>query len=135
MRLRGALSVPREKLLEFKADAFKELLQGILTVTRLNFPRVRQELDAYLFSLNLLPDDNHVLAWLNDHPGPVIAIYLFEDRGRIRFELHAGTPAELRQIGESHVEESMGVKGASSIREVNVGQGARVVQPGVIQEG
>lgn len=134
MKLRGALSVPRDKLLEFQADAFRELLTGILTVTRLNYPKVRKELDNYLFSQGLMPDDKHVLAWLSENPGPVVGIFLFEDNGKIRFELRAGTQAELKQVGERHVEEGSNLEGASRIREVHLGQGARVVQPGVIQE-
>ncbi len=137
MKLLGALSVPREKLVEFQSDALKELLRGVLTVTRLNqLERVRKGFTAYLQSLGLHPTDESVLNWLQENPGDTIAAFVFQtDEGKIDFLIKAGTNAELRQIGIKNVEESNNVEGTSRVRQVHVGERKGSKKSGVVQEG
>ena len=108
MKLRGALSVPRDKIAEFGANAMTQLVNGLLEVTKLNrYQRVRMGFAAYLKSINLQPTDDSVMAWLQENPGPVIGAFILEtDDGKIDFRVTAGTEAELKEIGNSYVEES-----------------------------
>jgi len=121
MKLRGALSISRDKILEFKAEALKELMRGLLTVTRLNFPKVRLGFTVYLQSLGLHPDDDSVLAWLQENTGPFIAAFIFDKDGKLDFLLTTGTQAELKQIGIINVEESSDTQGTASVGQVHVG--------------
>jgi len=130
MRLRGALSVDRDRLLELKFSAFQEFLRGLLTVTNLNYPPVRQGLIQYLKSLDLRPNDHSLLAWLQENPGPVVGAFIFElDNGNVDFLLAAGTQEELTEIGQKHGQESNHTQRSPGIREVNLGERARIVQP------
>jgi hypothetical protein len=130
MKLLGAMSLPRERMLEYKADAFKKMLTGVLSVTRLNYPQIQRGLNAYLLSEGLKPDDESVLAWLQDNPGEIIGIFIFElDNGQIGFRIALGTQAELRQIGEQYGKGSNNSKRSSRIGKIDMGQGARVVKP------
>ena len=133
MRLRAAMSIPREKALEFKADALKELMRGILTVSRLNFPRIQQAFNDYLAFEGLAPNDNSVMAWLQENDGPFIGVFILEPKpNQITFRIITGTQAELRQIGDQD-EESNRTQGAPSVGQVNLGERARVVKPGFVQ--
>jgi len=133
MKLRAAMSIPREKVLEFKADALKELVRGILQVSRLNFPRMQKAFNDYLTHEGLVPTDKSVMAWLQENDGPFIGVFILEpEPNKITFRITTGTQAELRQIGEQSDEESNHAKGTPSVRQVNVGERARVVQPGVV---
>jgi hypothetical protein len=135
MKLRAAMSVPREKLLEFKADGMKKLIDGVLHTSRLNFPKVQQALNHYLLSVGLRPDDKSVIAWLEENSGPLVGIFILEPTpNQITFRIHSGTAAELRQIGEQH-EEGNHSQRTTGVRKVNMGKGARVVKPGFVQEG
>lgn len=139
MKLKGALSVPREKLLEFKADAFKELLRGVLTVTRLNFPQVRRGFLAYLRAQDLHPTDESVLNWLQENTGEVVGAFIFETKdGKIDFLVRSGTAAELRQIGVVNVEETeegSDTQGTPRVRQVYLGERKGAEESGVVQEG
>jgi len=105
MRLIGALSLPREKLLEFQADAFKKLMIGALTTAKLDtMASAQRALNAYMvLEQGILPKDESVLAWLQENEGDVIGLMIFQVApGNWKFVLAAGTQAELRQIGESY---------------------------------
>lgn len=129
MRLKGATSLPRDELLKLKWDAFQHMLRGLLTTTRMDYPAVRQGLIAYLTSQGLKPNDNSLMGWLQDNPGERVAVFMFEHQGVLEFLLASGTTAELRQIGEKHAEEGLDSQGSPRVRQVHLGEGARIVQP------
>ena len=131
MRLRGALSIPRDQVIDFGFPAFQKLVRGLLVVTRTDFPQMRVSFTRYLMSIGIHPDDESVPTWLQENPGDTIGVFMFvdeEDR-KLEFLLKAGTQAELRQIGEQYVEESDNSQGAPRVRQVNMGETARIVQP------
>ena len=105
MRLIGALSISRAKLLEFQADAFKKLMVGALTTAKLaGIPKAQNALNSYIVkAMGILPKNDSVLAWLQETEGDVIGLMIFQVApGNWKFVLAAGTQAELRQIGESY---------------------------------
>lgn len=129
MRLRGALSIPRDKILELKSDAFRELVNGLLKVTRLEYPQVQKLFAQYLESQDIYPDDKSIELWLQDNHGELVGAFMFQEGKHVEFLIRTGTQAELKQIGEHHAEKGYNPQGAPRVRQVDVGEKARIVQP------
>lgn len=135
MKLVGAMSLTREKMLEFKADAFGKMLLGVLRATKLNTPKMRVVLNAFLKYHGLYPTDDSLLAWLQENPGDLIGIFILKlDNGQIDFKIVAGSQEELSKIG---MEQENGTKSnhperTSCVGEVNLGEATSIVRPGVV---
>lgn len=91
MKILGSASVKRDILLEFKTDAFRKLLDRLLITSRFNTPHIRAALNAYLLAVGVYPDDDSVLAWLQNNSGEYISISIIEVKEKlIDFSLEAG---------------------------------------------
>jgi len=135
MILRAVATHPREIFLKLKFPAFQKLLEAVLSVAKVyDSKKARMGFIAYLKSLGLTPSDDSILAWLQENPGEHIGAFLFQrDNGKLDYLLAAGTVAQLRTIGDDYVQKHSNPKRSSRIREVHLGQGARVVQPGSME--
>jgi hypothetical protein len=131
------MSIERDVLVKLQASAFEHFVRGLLTQAKLyNVPRVHQGLINYLKAQGMTPDDQGVLGWLQDNTGDLVGGFVFlTDDGKIDFLITTGTQAELRQIGEQYVKKGDNSQRTTSVRQINLGEKARIVQPGVIQEG
>ena len=137
MRVRAALSIPREHITKLKYDAFKQFIRGLLINSKLQgMTNVQRGFTAYLQSLGIHPNDDSVVDWLQENTGELIGGFILEtDNGKIDFLVTTGTSAELRQIGMKNVEESDNAQGTSRIRQVDVGQRTGGKEPGRNKEG
>jgi len=130
VRLIGGITVSRAKLLEFKTQAFRQMLTGLLTNTKLNTTKIKLGLNRYLVSQGLLPKDNSILAWLQEHPGDTIGLFMFEIRPHtIGFLIKAGSEEELKQLGEKYAKVSHDTKRITGQRKIDVGQRTGTKKP------
>lgn len=112
MKLLGALSIPRDKLLELKHEGFKHLVRGVLTAAKwkqtakqesmsmIDSPNVRAGINNYLLSQGILPNDKSVLLWLQENNGPLVGVFILEVNGKVDFLITTGTKEELKEIGK-----------------------------------
>lgn len=137
MRVKAALSIPREHITRLKYDAFQQFIRGLLINSKLqNMTNVRRGFTAYLQSLGIHPNDDSILTWLQENTGEIIGGFILEaDNGKIDFLVTTGTSAELRQIGMKNVKDSDNAQGTSRIRQVDVGQRTSSPKPRRNQEG
>ena len=137
MRLRTALSIPRDVIMRLQYDGFQQLIRGMMANSKLaGMSNVHLGFTAYLQSLDIHPDDTSVLNWLQENTGDMIGGFILEqDDGRIDFLVTTGTQAELRQIGMQHVTEGSNDHGVARIGKVNVGQKESPRKPRIMEEG
>ena len=117
MKLLGALSIPRDKILELKYEGFKHLVRGVLTAAKwrrdakqesmsmIDSPNARNGMNTYLLSQGIYPNDKSIMLWLQENNGPFVGIFILEINDKVDFLITTGTQAELKEIGKPNVKE------------------------------
>jgi hypothetical protein len=130
VRLIGGITVPRTKLLEFKTQAFKQMLNGLLVNTKLSTRKIKYGLNRYLMSKGILPKDESIMMWLQENPGDTIGLFMFEIRPHsIGFFIKAGSSEELKRLGEQYGTVSNNTKRITGQRKIDMGQRTGVEKP------
>ena len=104
LKPKACITSPRDSILKLKSQGLAKLVVGLLETTKLKTMPVIRQFDKYLLEQGLRPnDDKAVLAWLQEHRGPLVGAILFTDgHGQVDFLLTTGTTDELRKIGDRH---------------------------------